>query len=111
MQTDVLHRPTRKRAGHTGAFRGSAADTAPIAALFCPRSAERHVLPGGVIILHGTQANTLYQIVSGTVRCCTISEDGRRQIFSCAHRGDCLGFADLECVLARARRSAGRLQD
>ena len=67
-----------------------------IAGLFDAKAPARHVLPGGVIFLDGEKADTAYQVVSGTVRCCTISEDGRRQIFRFVRPGDFLGLADLD---------------
>ncbi|MDH3667855.1 MAG: helix-turn-helix domain-containing protein [Paracoccaceae bacterium] len=69
---------------------------ARIAELFSSRLPVSHVLPDRAILLHGEPADTLYQIVSGTVRCCTFSEDGVRQIFRFASAGDYLGFSDFE---------------
>ncbi|MDH3667877.1 MAG: helix-turn-helix domain-containing protein [Paracoccaceae bacterium] len=81
----------------TGRPAPSETDLEPrIAKLFDPRQPVRHVLPDHSILLQGEPADTLYQIVSGTVRCCTFSEDGVRQIFRFAGAGDYLGFADFE---------------
>lgn len=77
---------------HSSALNG--ADT--IAALFDHKAPVHHVLPGGVVFLDGENADCVYQVVSGTIRCCTISEDGRRQIFRFVHAGDFLGLADFD---------------
>lgn len=55
-----------------------------------------HVQAGGIISLHGQPADRLFLVVSGTVRCCTITQDGRRQIFRFVRGGECLGFTDLD---------------
>lgn len=75
-----------RRAGSAGAIAGLFRD--------CP--VPRHVMPGGTIFLHGERADVIYQVVSGTVRCCTITSDGRRQIFRFARGGELLGFIDPE---------------
>lgn len=67
-----------------------------ISDLFANNSAEQHVQPGEVVLLHGQSADRLYQIISGTVRCCTFTSQGRRQIFRFALKGELLGFVDLE---------------
>lgn len=64
--------------------------------LFGSRSFAQHFQPNSTILLDGTPADALYLIVSGTVRCCTISEDGQRQIFRFAQSGEFLGIADIE---------------
>lgn len=70
-------------------------DTRRIGRLFTYRDGMRHVEPGATIFLHGQSADHVYQIVSGTARCCTITQDGRRQIFSFAQAGDYLGLAEI----------------
>lgn len=67
-----------------------------IAGLFRDAPVPRHVQPGGTIFLHGERAQSVYLVVSGTVRCCTITQDGRRQIFRFARCGDLLGYVDAE---------------
>jgi CRP-like cAMP-binding protein len=67
-----------------------------ISDLFKDRVQQKNYLPGGTIVLHGSRADTLYRVVSGTVRCCTITEDGRRQIFRFARAGDCLGLDEID---------------
>lgn len=64
--------------------------------LFRDRDPMRPIAPGGLICLDGDRADHLFRVESGTVRCCTISEDGRRQIFGFARPGDFLGFSDME---------------
>lgn len=70
--------------------------TTVISNLFDRKAPVRHVLPGSVLFLHGEAANSVYHVVSGTIRCCTISKDGRRQIFRFAQGGDFLGLADFD---------------
>lgn len=65
-------------------------------ALFQTSSFEQHHQPESTILLHGDPANAAYQIVSGTVRLCTIKADGGRQIFSFAKKGDYLGLSDID---------------
>lgn len=67
----------------------------PIAALFRNRDGVRHVQPGSTLFVHGDPANAVYQITSGTVACCTISQEGRRQIFSFARAGAFLGLTEM----------------
>ena len=64
--------------------------------LFDRDTPVRHFQPGNTIVLDGTRAETVYEVVSGTIRCCTISEDGRRQIFRFVRAGDFLGLVDLD---------------
>lgn len=64
--------------------------------LFRDRDPLRPIPPDGIVFLDGDPADQLFQIVSGTIRCCTISEEGRRQIFGFARPGDFLGFSDLD---------------
>lgn len=65
-------------------------------ALFGRYSFEQHFQPESTVLLHGNPVDTLYQIVSGTVRCCTINSDGVRQIFSFARKGDFIGISDID---------------
>ncbi|MEX2519717.1 MAG: helix-turn-helix domain-containing protein [Paracoccaceae bacterium] len=51
---------------------------------------------GRALLIEGDPADVVHQIASGVVRCCTFTENGRRQIFRFAMAGDILGFADLE---------------
>lgn len=68
----------------------------PLARVFESLGRQRHFAPGGTILLHGDPADTLFQVVSGTVRCCTITDEGHRCIFRFAGPGDFLGFPELE---------------
>ena len=65
-------------------------------ALFDQSSFEQHFQPESTILLHGDPADTLYQVTSGTVRCCTIDADGLRQIFTFARKGDLIGISDMD---------------
>lgn len=78
------------------ASKTSVTGTETIAELFDKKAPVHHVLPGGVVFLDGESADNVYQVVSGTVRCCTIAEDGRRQIFRFVHAGEFLGLADSD---------------
>jgi CRP-like cAMP-binding protein len=67
---------------------------------------------GQSIVIRGDRVEHLYQIVAGTVRCCSFSEEGRRQIFHFARAGHLLGFVDpdhwrfsaeaVDCVVLRS---------
>ncbi|MEP1765623.1 MAG: cyclic nucleotide-binding domain-containing protein [Sulfitobacter sp.] len=81
----------RKRA------REVAADNAPpLEALFQTQSFPHCYQPGTVILLDGDPADGIYKVASGTVRCCTISAEGHRQIFRFASKGDVIGMTDIE---------------
>lgn len=73
-----------------------ATDDGSLAALFDARQPVQHVRPGGVILLHGAAADHVYRVVSGTVRCCTINENGQRQIFRFVRKGEFLGFVEAD---------------
>lgn len=70
-------------------------ETSPLLALFTKKSFQQTFQPGSTILLHGYPADAIYLIVSGTVRCCTISPEGSRQIFRFAKKGEFIGIADL----------------
>lgn len=57
---------------------------------------KQHFQPGSTILLHEEPADAIYLMVSGTVRCCTIAPDGRRQIFSFVRKGAFIGISDTE---------------
>lgn len=65
-------------------------------ALFEKFPSERHYQPESTILLHGDPADGVYKVISGTVRCCTIDEDGCRQIFSFQKKGDFIGISDID---------------
>ena len=68
----------------------------PLLSLFKAKSFQQHYQPESTILLHGHAADAIYLVVSGTIRCCTISEDGRRQIFRFAKKGEFVGVSDYE---------------
>lgn len=68
----------------------------PLLSLFETKSFQQHHQPDSTILLHGDSADAIYLIVSGTIRCCTISEDGRRQIFRFAKKGEFVGISDID---------------
>lgn len=51
---------------------------------------------GHAIVMHGDPVEHLYQVVAGTVRCCSFTESGRRQIFKFARSGEFFGFSDVD---------------
>jgi CRP-like cAMP-binding protein len=73
---------------------------------------SKHFQPGESIVTRGDPVTHLHQVVAGTVRCCSFSEEGRRQIFRFARAGGLLGFADpdrwhftveaVDCVVLRS---------
>lgn len=71
-------------------------DASPLLALFNAKSFQQTFQPGSTILLHGYPADAVYLIVSGTVRCCTISPEGSRQIFRFAKKGEFVGIADMD---------------
>lgn len=72
------------------------AEGSTIDRLFATRG-QRHSLERGVtLVLHGSPVEQVYQVASGFLRCCTFTEEGRRQIFAFAGPGDLLGFPDLD---------------
>ncbi|MEM7545391.1 MAG: helix-turn-helix domain-containing protein [Pseudomonadota bacterium] len=80
--------------------------------LFCGSLNSLRFQPGQSIVVQGDKIEHLYQVVAGTVRCCSFTEEGRRQIFRFARAGDVLGFVDperwhfsaeaVDCVVARS---------
>lgn len=56
----------------------------------------RFVSRGSLISLQGDTADTLYQILSGTVRCYLIDKSGQRRIVRFARPGDILGLSAVE---------------
>ncbi len=70
---------------------------APMAAARWPESEpgamrEQRLAPGQTLFHDGDEAQHFFEIVSGTVRCCRLSPDGRRQIYRFAGAGDLLGL-------------------
>ncbi len=61
-----------------------------------PYSARRHFARNETIFSEGDSADSVYRIVSGTVRICRHTSDGRRNIPEFLLPGDLLGF--LECA-------------
>jgi len=76
-----------------GPWLGSVAAAPRLDALFRTRATSRHVAPESLVCLDGEPASHLYRVASGTVRCCTLSAEGRRHIFQFATPGDVLGAA------------------
>lgn len=53
---------------------------------------EMSFAPGQTLFFDGDQVLHFFEIVSGTVRCCRLTLDGRRQIYRFAGVGDMLGL-------------------
>ena len=53
---------------------------------------EQRLAPGQTLFHDGDEARHFFEIVSGTVRCCRLTPDGRRQIYRFAGAGDMLGL-------------------
>lgn len=64
--------------------------------LFQRHSFVKHFQPNSTLLLHGDRADTVYLTISGTVRCCTIDPEGRRQIFSFSRKDDMVGISDFD---------------
>jgi CRP-like cAMP-binding protein len=59
---------------------------------------------GKIIFAEGDEAEFFFEIISGTVRCCSLTEDGRRQIYRFAGAGDMVGLGgeDIHAYSAEA---------
>lgn len=53
---------------------------------------ETGFAPGRTLFFDGDEALHFFEIISGTVRCCRLTPDGRRQIYRFAGAGDMLGL-------------------
>ncbi len=62
----------------------------PEAGVGAPR--EVSFVPGRTLFFDGDTAVHFFEIVIGTVRCCRLTPDGRRQIYRFAGAGDMLGL-------------------
>lgn len=72
---------------------------------------------GGTLFFDTDGAEFYFEVISGTVRCCRLTRDGRRQIYRFATAGDLLGVSCTEAhgfgaeavteVVVRRRRLAG----
>ena len=67
-------------------------DACPFAPLFARRGARQAMKAGSTIFIEGEEADVLYRIASGTVRCCRVTLDGRRQIERFLGEGDEMGL-------------------
>lgn len=71
-------------------------DDTELLTLFRNASFEQHFQPGSTVLLHGDPADAIYLVVSGTIRCCTVDSEGRRQIFAFPKKGDFVGVSDID---------------
>lgn len=81
----------------TGAYPAAIAANAARAASCVARSKAgtpkvETFAPGKTIFLEGEDAEFYFEIVTGTVRCCGVTEDGRRQIYRFATADEMLGL-------------------
>jgi len=60
--------------------------------------------PGQTVFFDGDEARYFFEIVSGTLRCCRLTQDGRRQIYRFAGAGEMLGLGgeDIHSYSAEA---------
>lgn len=98
---------------------GAAVATARLTAALdiASQAAAREVrLPRGQTLFYADdEAEAFFEIVSGTIRCCRLTHDGRRQVFRFAGAGDLLGLSAEDAygysaeavteVVVRRRRS------
>lgn len=94
-------RPTRAMTPPGRLSRHDEGRSAPLATdlagrLFDDRARLRDFEAGSTILLHGAPASAVFRVVSGTVRCCTITESGRRHIFRFARAGDLIGLDEFD---------------
>lgn len=54
------------------------------------------VEPGHTVFAEGDEATHYVEIVEGTIRCCGLTADGRRQIYRFASEGELLGLSNGE---------------
>ncbi|NQW10181.1 MAG: cyclic nucleotide-binding domain-containing protein [Alphaproteobacteria bacterium] len=73
-----------------------AADRSPLSRLFARRTAQTSFPRGKTLFMEGDTADTIFEIVSGVVRCYALSEDGQRQIFKFVGAGEMLGLAAMD---------------
>lgn len=72
------------------------ADTAgAVDALFAARGRLTTADRGQTLVMEEQPIESVYQISSGFVRCCSYTQEGQRQVFHFAGPGDLLGFPDL----------------
>lgn len=73
-----------------------AVERSPMSRIFARQNTQTVFAKGKTLFMEGDPADTMYEIVSGVVRCYTLSEDGQRQIFKFVGAGDMLGLAALD---------------
>lgn len=106
------HLPMLSQSGPAAPARQGARREDRLAALFRGAGVPVRFRPGATVALHGSPVARVFRIESGTARCCTITEEGRRQIFRFVRPGEVIGLVESErwhftaeavdAVLARA---------
>lgn len=93
VRANLADAPTRQAPGHAE-YTHPEQDYPALTSLFERGAFQQHFQPDSTILLHGERAGALYRIVSGTVRCCMINEQGARQIPGFSSKNGFLGIAD-----------------
>ena len=75
---------------------GCGAPSGGLDRLFETKGQRRSIKANATLFGQGQRVESVVQIVSGIVRCCTFSEDGHRHIFRFAGPGDLLGFVEAD---------------
>ncbi len=78
------------------AERTAAGTPALLERLFDARAVTVKAKPGETIAAEGDDVETIYRVVSGTVRCCGYTGSGQRQIFRFCGPGTLLGAVDQD---------------
>ena len=71
-------------------------DRSPLSRILARGTIHAPFPRGGVLFMEGDDADMVFEIVSGVVRCFALSEDGQRQIFKFVGPGDMLGLAAMD---------------
>jgi CRP-like cAMP-binding protein len=93
---DVKNRGTAQAANTPSGSNDCAPGQGQLFSLFETTGFRRHFQPDSTILLHGEAADAIFLVESGTVRCCTIDDQGRRQIFNFANKGAFVGISDFD---------------
>ena len=90
-------KPRKRRDSHADIDVGSGLAEDMLAdCLMVRRGQSRRMAPREILFVEGDPVESLFLILSGTIRCCIFAEDGRRLITRFATAGDFLGFASGE---------------
>lgn len=73
----------------------SPANRTPITLRIAPQAAAREIrlVRGQTLFYADDAAESFFEIANGTIRCCRLTHDGRRQVFRFAQAGELLGLS------------------